>query len=79
VRIPQNASVALVAHLVLRPEPFGDSEAFLETPHPLSLAHAEGFELGGAVAQPHAENHVAAGNHVQGGNGFRGVDGVVQG
>ena len=76
--VRERADVGLDADLVLGPEALDDLQALLEPPQALALRHLERIELDLAIAQPHAEDEVAAPDDVERGDALGHLDRVVK-
>ena len=71
--------LALEGDRVLGPQPSYDGQDLFEPRHALLSVHAERVELRIAVAQPHAEDHAAAGHNVERRDLLGDVDGILHG
>jgi hypothetical protein len=73
------ADVALAADIVLGPQALDELEALLEAVHASAARHPKGVELDIAIAEPDAEDEVAAPDRVERGDALGDLDRVVQG
>ncbi len=77
--VGQLADFILEADPVLGPQTFDDFETLLEAADALPERHPEGVELDVAVAEPDAENEIAAPDRIERGNVLGDFDRIVQG